>query len=139
VTTYVVDSSVAVKWYVPEVHADSAVRLLDEGYELHAPDLLLPELGNILWKKNRRNELTEKEVKSILGAFAAVPIRIHPSREILEAAVEISLKTARTVYDSFYLALAIGLSCSLVTADDRLFNSLQSSPFAASIQHVKQL
>jgi predicted nucleic acid-binding protein len=124
---------------VPEVHAVNAVRLLNEGNELHAPDLLLPELGNILWKKSRRNELTEKEVKSILSTFARVPIRIHASREILEAAVEISLKTARTVYDSLYPALAIGLSCSLITADDRLFKALQSSPFATSIQHVKKL
>ncbi len=137
-TAYVVDSSVAVKWYVPEVHAESAVNLLDGGYELHGPDLLLPEFGNSLWKKFWRKELTDKEVKSILSAFAAVPLQIHSSQEIIEAAVEISLKTGRTVYGSLYLALAVALSCSLVTADERLFNSLQSSPFATHIQHVKQ-
>ena len=137
-TAYVVDSSVAVKWYVPETHSESAVNLLDEGHELHAPDLLRPEFGNTLWKKFQRKELTEKEVKSILVAFAAVPLQIHSSQEIFEAAVEISLKTSRTVYDSLYVALAVALNLNLVTADERLFNSLQSSPFANHIQHVKQ-
>ena len=34
----VVDASVAVKWYVPEIHSARAERLLDQANELHAPD-----------------------------------------------------------------------------------------------------
>lgn len=36
---YVVDASVAVKWFVPEIHTDASLRLLDGNHELLAPDL----------------------------------------------------------------------------------------------------
>jgi predicted nucleic acid-binding protein len=39
----VVDASVAAKWYVPEIHSDAAVRLLDPEIVLLAPDLIIPE------------------------------------------------------------------------------------------------
>ena len=39
---YVVDASVAVKWYVPEDNSDDAERLLDPANELHAPELIAP-------------------------------------------------------------------------------------------------
>jgi predicted nucleic acid-binding protein len=44
---YVVDASVAVKWFVPEIHSAEALRLLSSDCELLAPDLLPSELGNI--------------------------------------------------------------------------------------------
>ena len=48
----VVDASVAIKWFVPEIHSDAALRLRGEAYELIAPDLLILEIGNILWKRS---------------------------------------------------------------------------------------
>ncbi len=52
----VVDSSVAVKWFVPEPYSAEARRILD-GYKngtlsFLAPDLINPEVGNIIWKKH---------------------------------------------------------------------------------------
>ena len=37
---FVVDASVAIKWFVPEIHAEAARRLLREGITLLAPDLI---------------------------------------------------------------------------------------------------
>ena len=54
---------------------------------------------------------------------------MHPVRPLLEPAYEIALATGRTLYDSVYLALSTALGCKLVTADRRLFNALQASPF----------
>ena len=54
----VVDASVAAKWFLPEIHSPAAERLLDPSIVLCAPDLIVPELGNIVWKKLRRNEIT---------------------------------------------------------------------------------
>jgi predicted nucleic acid-binding protein len=138
-TVYVVDSSVAVKWYVPEKHSDSAATLLDESNELVAPDLLPAEFGNALWKKRRRGELTDAEVRSIVGVFPAVPLQIYSAMTLLEAAVEIALQTARTVYDCLYVALAVALNATLVTADARLLEGLGESTLAAYARHVSQL
>jgi predicted nucleic acid-binding protein len=42
----VVDASVAVKWYVPELDSQRAHLILAGGHRLIAPDLLLAEVGN---------------------------------------------------------------------------------------------
>ena len=39
----VVDASVVVKWFVPEIHSDAARRLLVLPHEYIAPDLLFAE------------------------------------------------------------------------------------------------
>ena len=132
----VVDASVAVKWYVPEINHELASRLLDDRYELHAPDLLPSEFGNTLWKKFRAKELSSREVTAIVRAIGKVPLEIHPSLTLLEGATEIAIRTARTVYDSLYVALAVTLDRPLVTADARLVNALKSSPLSSYVRHV---
>jgi predicted nucleic acid-binding protein len=51
VTDYVVDASVVIKWFVPEILEAEAKRWIDPSFVLFAPDLLPSEFGNILWKK----------------------------------------------------------------------------------------
>jgi predicted nucleic acid-binding protein len=132
----VVDSSVAVKWYVPEPGSEQASQLLDESHELHAPDLLASEFGNALWKKTRLGELSATEVTSIVRALPLVPLQLHDSLALLEGALEIAVRSARTVYDSLYIALAVALDCRLVTADHRLCNALESTPLAMHLTHL---
>jgi predicted nucleic acid-binding protein len=55
--TLVIDASVAIKWLVPETLAENAAALLDENNRLTAPDLLLIEFANIIWKKARLGEI----------------------------------------------------------------------------------
>jgi predicted nucleic acid-binding protein len=92
---YVVDASVAVKWYVPEVHSVEAERVLDPANELHAPDLIVPEFGNILWKKIGRGELTEVQARKIIEAFIVVPINKYSASPLLEAAFAGAVKSSR--------------------------------------------
>jgi predicted nucleic acid-binding protein len=134
----VVDCSVALQWYVPEPHAESASQLLDGSHELHAPDLLLSEFGNCLWKKIRLGELTASESRRILRALEMLPLEIHSSELLLEAALELALHTDRTVNDSLYVALAILLDCPVVTADHRLVSALVRSGLSADVRHVAQ-
>ena len=135
-TPLVVDSSVAVKWFIPEVLSDQAARMLDDSYELLAPDLLISEFGNVLWKKIRRGEIVTSEAREILSAFRRVPLEIHPGLELVEAALEIAVAHGRTVYDALYVALAVAQDCPLVTADDRLAQAFATGPLAA---HVRAL
>jgi hypothetical protein len=46
--TYVIDASVAIKWLVPEALSEEALRLLDAGEELLAPEMLMIEAANVL-------------------------------------------------------------------------------------------
>jgi predicted nucleic acid-binding protein len=135
-TPVVVDSSVALKWFVPEVLSDRAASLLDGRYELVAPDLLIPECGNVLWKKITRGEITIEDGRAILQALGRAPIRIVPSGELVEGALEIASAFRRSVYDGLFVALAVAGDCALVTADTRLVAALRGGPLAA---HVRAL
>jgi predicted nucleic acid-binding protein len=42
-SVFVVDASVVVKWFVPEVYSEAAKRLLSEANDYFAPDLLFAE------------------------------------------------------------------------------------------------
>lgn len=124
---FVVDASVAIKWFVPEVHATAAGRLLREGFELLSPDLIRSEIGNVLLKKRRRGELSAEEAVGILRDFGRFPLRIRTSESLMEGAWRVAEHFGRSFYDSLYVALALQTECSLVTADLRLYNALRGN------------
>lgn len=125
----VVDASVAVKWFVPEVYATAARRLLREGMNLLAPDLIWTEVGNVLWRKWRAGELEAEAAFGILNDFRRFPLQIYRSDTLYEAAWQVAQGSGRTFYDSLYLALAASTGSLLVTADQRLYHSLCNSPW----------
>ena len=136
---FVVDASVAVKWFIPETHSETAAILLDDAHELHGPDLLFPEFGNILWKKVNRDELTLDDALTALQGLQAAGLELHATDPLLEPALRLGSETGRTVYDYMYVALAIGLDLRLVTADERLYNALQSTPHASHLMRIQDL
>jgi hypothetical protein len=70
VSLFVVDASVAIKWFLPEIHSDAALRLLAGEHTLHAPDLIFSEFGNVLWKRFRKREISRAEVSATIEAPA---------------------------------------------------------------------
>lgn len=123
----VVDASVAIKWYVTEVYTAEAEKLLDGSLELHAPELIVPEFGNIIWKKVRVKDLTAQEAAQIIDAFQKQKITFHSPDNLLKAAFTGAERTGQTVYDWTYLALAVSLGCELVTADERFYKALEKT------------
>ena len=135
-TKYVVDASVAVKWFVPENLTEAALSILRDDHELLVPDLLWPEFANILWKKARRGELTSDEVTQILSVCREVPFEVVDSKSLIETALQIAIAVDRTVYDSVYLALAVERDCVVLTADRRLFNSIQTGSLSEHVTYL---
>jgi|SRR5687767_14567067 len=133
----VVDASVAAKWFLPEIHSDAAVRLLDPEIVLCAPDLIVPEFGNILWKKIRRAEITRDEAGEILRAFGALPLELLASSTLLGAAFELAVELDRSVYDSLYLAAALAEECAMVTADAKFHSVLAAGSLASHVRWVE--
>ena len=135
-TTLVVDASVAAKWFFEEDHSDAAIRLISPRRRLLAPDLIWAEVGNVIWKRARRNEITEDDARGIIADLLRMPLEITSTATHLPLAIELAMSTGRTVYDSLYLALAIERRCRLITADDRLLKSLAATPLA---RHIRSL
>ena len=133
-TPYIVDSSVAVMWYVPEALSAEALRVRDGAAPLHAPDFLYLEVGNILWKKLRGGLLTRAVADAVLVDLPALAIlTMHQTTPLVAPAFDIACRTNRTVYDCLYLALAVQLGGQMVTADERLVNALAGTPWAGNI------
>ena len=94
---YVVDANVVAKWFVPERLSEEALRLLDGAHELATPDLMWPEIGNVLWRKAQARELTRRQAGRIIEALEQCPLAVFPSRHLFESALEIALHTGRSV------------------------------------------
>ena len=131
---FVVDASVAVKWFVPEVQSIQASRLFDTESVLAAPDCLGIEVANTLWKKVRRGELEKNKALEILAGLAALPIEVFPSNALLPSALQLALSLDRTVCDSLYLALALSLDVVLVTADEKFASAVRATPYFGHVQ-----
>lgn len=123
----VIDASVAVKWYVKETHMEDAERLLENGFSLNAPELIIPEFGSIIWKKFRNDDITEAEALEICESFLSRNITVYPHKPLLVSAAMGAMQTRQTVYDWTYLTLAVSLACSLVTADWKFYSALQQA------------
>lgn len=122
------DASVVLKWFFPEIHTDSAVTLLDAPYQYVAPDLLFPEVGNAVWKRVRRGDLSADEGGRVIDDLTRLAVETVAARGLIAEACAIAIASGLTVYDSTYLALAVRLETQLVTADARLRNAVRTNP-----------
>jgi predicted nucleic acid-binding protein len=131
VSVFVVDASVVVKWFVPEIHSDASRRLLALPHEYVAPDLLFAETANTIWKKIRREELTAEEGRLLVADIGQIAVETVSCRALAEDAHALANATGRTVNDSMYVALAVRLNTRAITADDRLEAALKKIPVVA--------
>jgi predicted nucleic acid-binding protein len=126
----VVDASVACKWLIPEPFTPEAMRLLNGGYELCAPDFILAEIYNFLGRKVTRKELTTEQARALKVIMDGHPLTLTPYATLLEDAFDLALTYQRAVYDCLYLALAVTGNCRLITADAKFVNGLKGTPLA---------
>ncbi len=133
----VIDASVLIKFFVPEILSDRAERLLadvEKGHiDLSAPDLIYPEAGNILWKKERLKELTRPEVGEITNAILSLPLRVEASRPLIALALDIAIAYRITVYDAIYVGLTKVYETKLITADRKLVDVLAKTDLEDSM------
>lgn len=137
--TVVVDASVVLKWLLPEPFSAQAKRLLSGAMTLHVPDLLFPEVANILCRRVRTGEIAADRARALLEWLLELPLQVHATPPLLIAALVIACQYERTVYDSLYLALAVRERTVMVTADEKLYNALAATPLAASLLPVQIL
>jgi predicted nucleic acid-binding protein len=121
----VIDASVAVKWFLPEVGSDAASALLTaDDVELVGPDLLAVEVcatlvrGANMVKANRADALTKlAKFKAMLDMGAVNLIRTSPG--LMHQAASRAIDIGHPLKDCLYLAMAMELGCDLVTCDAR--------------------
>jgi len=83
-----------------------------------APDLVDVETVSVLRRRWRAGDLTARRLRSAVVDLLSLPIARFPTGPLMIRAYE--LRSNVTPYDAAYVALAEGLSCTLVSADARL-------------------
>ena len=134
-TALVLDASVAVKWVIPssippknETLTAESLQLLkryvDGEINFIVPDVFWAEVGNVLWKGVRQRRWSQAVAESAASDVMDREFLTVSSFTLLPDALKIALAHDRSVYDCLYVALAIQCKTELITADERLANSL---------------
>jgi predicted nucleic acid-binding protein len=129
----VVDTSVVVKWFVDE--GDSALASQYIGTALVAPELMLAEIGNAIWKKWRKSEVTTEQAHMVT-AFTASFVEILSGELLAEEAVRIAIELSHPVYDCYFLAMAHELDTQVLTFDRKLVRACADTKFAERLHFL---
>jgi len=118
---FVVDASVAVKWFSLEAESRAARVLLKRGelgeIRLFAPDLLLYEAGNALGKGKGLGAQDITEALETLLSSSIEFLRLN--RKIVKYAADFMETYGLTFYDASYAALSYELEAPLISANPK--------------------
>lgn len=120
----VIDASVACQWYFDEpLTAKAKLVLSAQGLRI-APALILAEVGNVVWKRFRRNEATRTQAQAIISEIA-LDLVLVPESTVLERAMNLAIDLDHPIYDCFYIATAERWQAPLVTCDRKLISKIR--------------
>jgi predicted nucleic acid-binding protein len=85
-----------------------------------APELMLTEVANALWRLQRTGQLAASELQQRLSRASELVDVIEPDRHLQVEALALACHLDHPVDDCLYLALARREAAVLLTADQRL-------------------
>jgi predicted nucleic acid-binding protein len=135
--TLIVDASVAAKWFLSEKDSDLAQHLVEAGHELTAPDLLLVEVANTLFKAWSRAAIDDSHMDRSLAELPSVISAFWPIADLIADAMVISRIIRHPVYDCVYLAQAWRMGARIVTADERLLEVARATSWDAFLVRLR--
>ena len=134
---WVVDASVAIKWFVAENLFETAEQLLVSETLLCAPDFIAIEVAGVAWKKAIRGDLSHEQVLAIAAELRGGSVVLNTSVDLVERALQIALSLNHSIYDCLYLACAEDVGGVLVTADRRFCSKVQNTDFGGLICYLE--
>ncbi len=127
----IVDASVALRWSIQDGYTPLAQELVSGGGMLVAPDLVVPEVTNALWKMRRSGLIGEEQANRALAEIPQAYTMLVPTSGLIRRAFSIAATLDHPAYDCFYLALSEELGAPLVTLDKRLHARTRGTPWEA--------
>lgn len=137
---YVVDANIVAKWVLPgEPYQEHAVKLKEDFVsglvELCAPNFIVGEVANTLWKAVKLERISEQDAEEALEALGDMKIELYESNWTQASReLDIACKLNLTVYDASYLLLASKTKTNLITADEKLYKKAKQH---FRITHIK--
>jgi predicted nucleic acid-binding protein len=116
----VVDASVLVPLLVAEPGSAAARAVVAGEPDLTAPELILAETLNMLWKKQRLGQIDDAARIEAVGLIGPPLLTLTPTPPLALRASALARELDHPAYDCLYLALAEREVAALVTDDRRL-------------------
>lgn len=125
-TDLVVDASAFVKLFVCEDGSERMLELAAREEKLLAPDYLLTETANTLWKHVRRHGLPPERALARYETAQHYDVMLVPTEDLLPEALALACELPHPLYDTLYLLLALKGGRTLATADTRMRDAAQA-------------
>lgn len=123
---YVIDASIAARFLLVEDLSNKAELILENfmngSIDLAAPELIVYETGNTLWKAFKQGLISMQKAKEKILHFLNLKINfIELNGEDHRKIMEWSIKNGATYYDSTYVIASKKVKGTFLTADDILY------------------
>jgi len=116
----VLDASAAVRLILADPAAADLAERVGGAALVLAPELMLTELANTLWKLRRADRLNDLDPQELLAEARELVDRLEPDRHLQAEALALACHLNHPLYDCLYLALARREAASLISSDRRL-------------------
>lgn len=115
----IVDANVAVAWVIDRPYSADAMKFIDGGWNILAPDILLSEAGSALSYYVRTEAISGAQARQALELIVSA-VELVPVPALVFDAMELSIQARHPIYDCLYLSLARSTSRAIVSADRKL-------------------
>ena len=122
----VLDASVAISGLLPEADSDAA-RTLIASTACMAPDVIISECVNALWKNVMLERILVGEAEIALLTLPRLGIALVPSSELADRAFALAVALKHPAYDCLYLALAESRRVPMITQDAKFMRKVRAS------------
>jgi predicted nucleic acid-binding protein len=116
----ILDANIAVALFIPLPYSAAAEKAVGKATSLSAPDLIIPETANALWKLVRTDMTMIFHARKSLQQLPSLFDHITASADLAHDALMLALEHNHPVYDCLYLQAARHTDATLITADSRL-------------------
>jgi predicted nucleic acid-binding protein len=126
---FVVDASVAAKWFLKDESEYRSAELLLADFREHRIQLLAPahlhyEVSSAIRNAVRTRRLSVDDAREAIEIFLAWNIETVSGVDLILAGFDLSMRFGGSLYDGIYLALAEATASPLIYADARLRNAI---------------
>ncbi|HUF44015.1 MAG TPA: type II toxin-antitoxin system VapC family toxin [Aestuariivirgaceae bacterium] len=132
----VIDANVAAALLLDLAYSTTARQAVSGAERIVAPDLVVHEFTNALWKLVTSGKMTESFAHQALSGLDTLVSDLVAGQTIAHEAFRIATELRHPAYDCFYLALALGRNAPLLTADRRFAARVANTEFADRLQLI---
>lgn len=133
----VIDANIAVALMLDLAYSDRAREAAGRAQSMIAPDLIIHETANTLWKIATAQPGLFKQCNDILEKLPLLFDHIEDGRYLAQDAYALAISLKHPAYDCFYIALARKRGATLVTADKRLCSAISANDKTLQVNYLQ--